>query len=296
LVAVGDGQEFGVGAWALAPSALPVVATTAAGAAILPDSARPAAGPVPWKTVLYADGEAAAGIEDTDGDRACGAGAHLTADQMLHPESARVPPPGGSSYATFKATADVCLIHQYAEVLRVQLRARTAVGMVEVEPFVAYYVDSPVDKTCPATSNRWADQRFQVDSPRYQVLAADKARLDRFVNGNSIELRPNYSIPLLKAFLNHLPPRHMTATAAAERYVTWDGVLAMLKAFRLRDLVEVAANPRNIRFEDWKRLGDADQLPVIRPQTIDAMAAYCRSQTLFLVLSDEAKPFFDDMP
>ena len=94
LVAVGDGQEFGIGAWALAPSVLPVVATTAAGAAILPDSARPAAGPAPWKTVLYANGETVAGIENAGGERACGAGAHLTADQMLHPEVSTGPSAG----------------------------------------------------------------------------------------------------------------------------------------------------------------------------------------------------------
>jgi hypothetical protein len=35
--------------------------------------------------------------------------------------------------------------------------------VVEVEPFIAYYIDSPVSKTCAATKYRRADQRFQVD-------------------------------------------------------------------------------------------------------------------------------------
>jgi hypothetical protein len=296
LVAVGDGPEFGIGEWAMARAALPVVATSSGGAQILANSARPPPGQVPWNTVLYADGAPTAGKNLNSSTKACGEGAHLTADQMLHPESAFVPEPGGSSFATFKATWNVCFIHQYTEILRVQLRARTPVGSVEVEPFVAYYVDSPVDKACPATQYRWADQRFQADAPKYEIRAADKARLDEFVNGNSLELRANYSIPILRAFLNHLPPHPMTSARASERYVSSDAVLAMLRSFRLRDLVEVAANPRNIKFENWKKIADRDPAPVIRSELVDAIDSYCRNQTLFLVLSDEATPIFDTMP
>jgi hypothetical protein len=273
-----------------------VVATTANGRQILPNSARPQAGRSPWRTVVYADGEPTAGLNVTSSEASCGEGAHLTADQMLHPESAFVPKPGGSSYATFKATWNICFIHQYTEVLRVQLRARTSVGRVEVEPFVAYYVDSPVNKTCNATRHRWADQRYQVEPPTYDVRAADKARLDGFVNGHSLELRPNYSIPLLKAFLNRLPPHRMTNAAANERYVTSQAIISMLKGFRLRDLVEVAANPRNLNFEEWKKKAEADRAPVIAADLVDAIEGYCRSRSLFLVLSDETTPFFSEMP
>jgi hypothetical protein len=46
------------------------------------------------------------------------------------------------------------------------------------------------------------------------IRAWDKARLDGFVNGHSLVPRPNYSIPLLKAFLNHLPPHPLSVAAA----------------------------------------------------------------------------------
>lgn len=174
FVAIGDGPELGVGGWALAPSALPVVATKSNGSEILPNSARPPVENPPWRTLLYADGEPTGGQNASPQDVACGAGAHLTADQMLRPEAAVIPPPGGSSYATFKATWNACFIHQFTEILRVQLRARTGVGNVEVEPFVAYYVDSPVNKSCAATRYRWADQREQLEAPRYEVKAEDQ--------------------------------------------------------------------------------------------------------------------------
>ena len=153
-----------------------------------------------------------------------------------------------------------------------------------------------MNKSCPATQYRWADQRYQADPPHYEIRAADKARLDGFVNGNSLELRPNYSIPLLKAFLNHLPSHSLSAASANERYVSSDAVLTMLKSFRLRDLVEVAANPRNVNFEEWKMLADKDTAPVVNSDLVEAINEYCRSRSLFLVLSDEASNFFDAMP
>lgn len=296
MVAIGDGPELGVGGWALAPSVLPVVATNGSGTGILAESARPSKGHAPWKTVLYADGEPSDGATVSDEDEECGRGAHLTADQMLHPEAARVPPPGGSSFATFKVTSSVCLIQQYSEILRVQLRARTPVGVVEVQPFVAYYVDSPVDKSCSATKFRWADQRFQADSPRYEIRPADKARLDAFVTGSSIELRAHYSIPILKAFLNHLSPGRMTDAGVNERYVSWDAVLTMLKGLTLRDLVEIAANRGNVRYQDWIRKADADAAPLVSADLVDAVANYCQNSSLFLVLTDEAAPFFETTP
>lgn len=296
LVAVGDGPEFGVGAWAMAPSVLPVVATKASGREILENSARPQAGRVPWRTVLYADGAPVVGSNVAAAASSCGEGAHLTADQMLHPESAVVPQPGGSSYATFKATWNVCFIQQYAEILRVQLRARTPVGDVEVEPFVAYYVDSPVNSECPPLRFRWADRRQQVAPPKYQIRAADKARLDRFVNGNSLELRTVFSASLLKAFLNRLDSYPMTGVVTNERYVSSDAVLAMLKALRMRDLVEMAANPNNVKFDEWKKKADADPAPLVASDLVDSLDTYCRTQTMFLVLSDEEKPFLETMP
>lgn len=295
LVAVGDGPEFGIGAWALAPSVLPVVATIGGGNAIMDNSARPQSKDVPWKMILYADGEPTPAQNIPSAGRACGEGAHLTADQMLDPELAYVQKPGGSSYATFKATWNVCFIHQFTEIVRLQLRARTPVGPVEADPFVAYYVDSPVNKTCPATQYRWADQRYQAEPPKYEIRASDKARLDSFVNGHSLELRPNYSIPLLKAFLNHLPPHPLSVAGANERYVSSDAVLTMLKSFRLRDLVEVAANPRNVKFEEWKQMADKDPQPVLSSDLIKAIDEYCRQRTLLLILSDETSPFFDTM-
>ncbi|WP_287188565.1 hypothetical protein, partial [Mesorhizobium sp.] len=295
LVAVGDGAEFGVGAWAKAPSVLPVVATTSGGAAILDNSARPERNQTPWRTVLYADGAPVAGEEQLSQGKACGDGAHLTANQMLHPETARIVQPGGSSFATFKATASLCYVHQYTELLRVLLRARTPIGLVEVEPFVAYYVDSPVNRACPALAHRWADQRKQFGAPQYWIEASDKSRLDEFVNGNSIELRPNYSIPLVKAFLNHLPEHRMTDSEANERYVSSKTLLAMLRRFHLTDLIEVAANSGNVRYAEWKQLAAKDGTPAVREQLVDAIESYCGNQSLFLVLSDKAEPFFDLM-
>ena len=296
LVAVGDGPEFGVGDWAMAPSVLPVVATSDGGSEILANSARPEQGHTPWRTVLYADGAAQAGKSEASSAKSCGAGAHLTADQMLHPETSLVPQPGGSSYATFKVTSNTCYVQQYAELLRVLLRARTAIGYVEVEPFISYYVDSPVDRSCPALQYRWADQRRQYGAPRYQIKVGNKVKLDDFVSGHSIELRPNYSIPLLKAFLDHLPPTTMTNSGVKERYVSADAVLEMLRNFSLVDLVEVAANKRNLQFESWRQAAQADHSPILQSDIIDAIESYCRDQSLFLVLSDEAAPFFDTVP
>jgi hypothetical protein len=295
FVAIGDGPELGVGGWAMAPSALPVIATAGKGTQILSNSAKPPTQNAPWKTVLYADGEPTAGRSSDSLQQACGAGAHLTADQMLHPETAAIPNPGGSSYATFKATWNACFVHQFTEIVRVQLRARTAVGLAEVEPFVAYYVDSPVDKTCPATQYRWADQRLQLEAPKYEIKAEDKIRLDRFVSGNSIELRANYSVPILKAFLNHLPSRPLSAAKLNQRYVSSDGVLKMLASFSLADLVDAAANPRNVQFEEWKRKAGNDTAPVLRPELVSAIEDYCRTKTLFLTLPDEADPFLSQL-
>ena len=70
----------------------------------------------------------------------------------------------------------------------------------------------------------------------------------------------------------------------------------MLRGFRLRDLVEVAANRNSVKFEEWKRKAEADSSPVIDASLVDAIEQYCRNDTLFLVLSDEAEPFFDAMP
>jgi hypothetical protein len=50
FVAIGDGQELGIGGWALAPSVLPVVATKDSGAKVMSNSARPPAENPPWKT------------------------------------------------------------------------------------------------------------------------------------------------------------------------------------------------------------------------------------------------------
>ncbi|TAY98663.1 hypothetical protein ELH79_09400 [Rhizobium leguminosarum] len=295
FVAVGDGANFGVGSWAKAQSVIPVVATMHGGSSIMSNSARPARENAVWPLVLYADGEPATGLDEASRAPACGEGSHLTADQMIHPESARVPAPGGSSYATFKATSSLCPIQQYTELLRVMLRARTPVGFVEVEPFVAYYVDSPVNRECPALNYRWADQRLQFGAPKYAISAEDKLRLDSFVSGNSIELRPNYSIPLAKAFLSQLPELHMTDAGVKERSVSHLQVLEMLRAFRFSDLLEVAANKRNIRFSQWKNLAERYDRPIIDARLIDAIQSYCENQSLFLVLSDEEKPFFDAM-
>lgn len=148
---------------------------------------------------------------------------------------------------------------------------------------------------CPATRYRWADQRYRTEPPTYDIRARDKARLVRFATDNSLELRANYSIPLLKAFLNHLPAQSMKGTAPNERYITAKAVLGMLKGFRLRDLVDVAANPRNVKFEEWKRKADTDSAPVVAPDLIDAVEHYCRNHAQFLVLSDEATPFLQEM-
>ncbi|ANW01305.1 hypothetical protein [Bradyrhizobium icense] len=295
FVAIGDGPELGVGGWALAPSAMPVVATKGNGSDILPNSARPPLEKPPWKTLLYADGEPTEEKNATPQEAACGAGSHLTADQMLRPESAMIPPPGGSSYATFRATWNACFIHQFTEIVRVQLRARTAVGAVEVEPFVAYYVDSPVDKSCSATRNRWADERHQVRAPTYEVRAEDKIRMDRFVIGNVIELRINYSAAMLKAFLNRLPSHQLSAAKINQRFVSSQAVLKMLASFSLADLVEVAANPNSIKFGDWKREAAADTAPVLRPELVSAIEQYCKSSSLLLALPDEAPPFLSEL-
>ena len=295
MVAVGDGAELGVGNWAMAPSAFPVVATVAGGQSILPVSARPDA-KAPWRTILYADGAPSTGTNEAGADTACGAGAHLTADQMLRPEAAFIPQPGGSSFSTFKATWNVCFIHQFTEILRVESRAQTPIGMVQVEPFIAYYVDSPVNRTCSATRNRWADVRFQVEPPSYSIKAEDKIRFDKFVSGHSIELRPNYSISLLRAFLSHLPPVTMTDSGRQERYVSSGAVLKMLRDFQFKDLIEIAANRQNMRFSDWKKYAEQDTAPILRPELMDAIESYCRNQSLFLALSDEADVFFVKQP
>ncbi len=295
LVAVGDGAVFGVGSWARSRSVIPVVATAHDGKSITSNSARPDGEEALWPLVLYADGEPTAGLDQASQEPSCGEGSHLTADQMIHPETARIPDPGGSSFATFKATSSLCPIQQYSELLRVMLRARTPVGLVEVEPFVSYYVDSPVNRKCPALMYRWADQRHQFGAPQYPITAENKVKLDSFVSGNSVELRANYSIPLVKAFLAKLPEVTMTDAKSTERAISAGAVLAMLRNFRFTDLLDVGANRKNVRFARWKQLAENNGKPIVEGSLIDAIQAYCENQSLFLVLPDEEKAFFQHM-
>jgi len=99
----------------------------------------------------------------------------------------------------------------------------------------------------------------------------------------------------LKAFLNRLPSHPLSAARLNQRYVSADGILKMLASFSLTDLVDVAANPRNIKFEEWKRKAVNDTAPVLRPELVSAIEEYCRTKTLFLALPDEAQPFLSEM-
>lgn len=64
----------------------------------------------------------------------------------------------------------------------------------------------------------------------------------------------------------------------------------------MRDLVEMAANPNNVKFDEWKKKADADPAPLVASDLVDSLDTYCRTQTMFLVLSDEEKPFLETMP
>lgn len=105
----------------------------------------------------------------------------------------------------------------------------------------------------------------------------------------------NYSVPILKAFLNRLPPHQLSAAKINQRFVSSEAVLKMLAGFSLTDLVEVAGNPNSIKLGEWKRKAASDTAPVLRPELVSAIEQYCKTRSLFLALPDEAAPFLSEL-
>ena len=190
----------------------------------------------------------------------------------------------------FVPTWNACFIRQYMQIVQAHLSATTPVGDVQLEPFIAYYVDTPVPKNCPLLNNRWADQRKKF-LPIYPITVTIKERLQRFFYDNVVQFRMVYSPPLLREFFKQLPSRDYTEFARHERYVNSHDVVSMLKRLTLADLVRMAANKRSYYYGKWLKLAEQDKAPVIEAGIVDRIDNYCRTATLFVVLPDDHKGF-----
>lgn len=291
FVAAGNAGTAGLSEYAYGESAFPVVATESHGRAILATSSRPGAGDAPRRLILFADGAPRPQGPIDDLGEACPTTEHLTVGQMLLPEQAGIDP-GGSSFATFAATAAACPVHQYLHIVNAYLSATRAVGDVPVDPFVAYYVDNPISPTCPALTYRLADRREKY-VPRYTLTVPQKSRIQEFFFGNSIEFNLRYSPQILRHVYRSLPDRRLIAGYTGEqRYISTSVVLNRLRQMTFADWLDIGANKRSLYYARWRAAAVQDPAPMLDRQTIDAIAEYCRVGSLFIILPDVATSRF----
>lgn len=291
FVAAGNAGTAGLSEYTSGASVFPVVATEGYGHAIFPPSSRPSAGDDPRRLFLFADGapRPQGPVDDLAG--ACPTTEHLTIGQMLLPEEAGIDI-GGSSFATFTATATACPVHQYLQIVNAYLSAIHTVGEVRLDPFVAYYVDNPISPTCPALTYRLADRREKY-IPIYRLNIPQKSRIQDFFFGNSIEFNLRYSPPILQYFYRSLPEQHLAeGYEGAQRYVSISAVLDRLREMTFADWLEIGANKHSLYYQSWRSAAAQDPTPILDGETIDAIAEYCRIGSLFIILPDIAAPRF----
>ncbi|MEP4987070.1 MAG: hypothetical protein ABJV68_05180 [Paracoccaceae bacterium] len=292
FVAAGNSGDTRLSRYAEGEHVFPVVAAQGNGAALFPETSRPDAMTDKGRLFLFADG--APRIETSRIDELPGAldpKHHLTLGQLLMPERSQITV-GGSSFATFAATPTACLVHQYLQVVDFHLSAEKPVGQVQAQPFVSYYVDNGIPQDVPALKNRLADKRKKY-APIYEISTSNKQRFDDFFFGNTVEFNLRYSTPILRAFYRTLPEVDLAGGFEGyQRYVSFDAVLGKLRAMTFADWIAIAGNKRSTYFGRWIDLAQQDPAPLFDNATMDAIAAYCRDYTLFIILSDEAKSKF----
>jgi hypothetical protein len=290
FVAAGNVGTVGVSEYAEGDSVFPVVATEKDGRALFPPTSRPGASDDPARLFLFADGgPRPQGPVDGLGQE-CPTTEHLTVGQLLLPEGAGIDS-GGSSFATFAATAAACPVHQYLQVVNAYISGTDAVGEVTLDPFVAYYVDNPISPTCPALKYRIADRREKY-VPIYNLTTPRKSRIQGFFFG-SVEFNLRYSPPILEHFYRSLPERRLVEEyEGAQRYVSMAAVLDRLREMTFADWLEIGANKRSLYYQWWRAAAAQDPAPVLDGETINAIAEYCRVGSLFVILPDIAiSPF-----
>lgn len=286
FVAAGNTGTTDLNAYANGQSVFPVVATEPDGLEIYSGSSRPGQKSDPRRLFLFSDGapRPPGGIDAKH--LACESGDHLTIGQMLLPENARIDP-GGSSFAAFAATAAACPVHQYLEVMNAYLSAGKAVGDVQLDPFVAYYVDNSVSPSCPALENRLADKRKQY-APIYNLRIPQKKRIQDMFFGNSMLFNLRYSTPLLRSFFESLPETSLIeGYEGAQRIVSQEVVQQRLSEMTFSDWLEIGGNKRSLYYPRWLAIAGRDIAPVLPRETIEQIAGYCQVASLFIVLPDD---------
>jgi len=169
------------------------------------------------------------------------------------------------------------------------LSAEKAVGTVSVQPFVAYYVDNPINAKCPALKYRLADEREKYE-PRYQISVKQKQRMQDFFFGETIEFNLRYSAPVLKAFYSSLPSVNLAnGFSGQQRYINSKSLVTALKKMTFGDWVQIGANKRSQYYSRWLRKAAEDTNPVLENSTINDIINYCQNYSLYIVLSDDAK-------
>lgn len=286
FVAAGNEAAVGVSKYAVGASVFPVVATENAGAAIYGKSSRPDGSVDPRRLFLFADGAPRPPAPIDEEAAACEQTGHLTVGQMLLPEEAGIDP-GGSSFATFAATAAVCPIHQYLEVMNAYLSATQTVGATRLHPFIAYYVDNPISPDCPTLDLRLADKQRKF-APIYYLQAPEKQRIQNFFFGNSVVFNLRYSTPLLRAFFRSLPETTLAEEfRGPQHYVSQRTVLQHLSGMTFSDWLALGGNRRSLYYSRWREKAAEDTAPVLSPDILRTIAQYCEAASLFVVLSDD---------
>jgi len=282
FVSAGNSSEAGVSDYIDSESVLPVAATMEHGKEIFSPSSRPAATDDP-RLFLFADGGPRPKSKVDETDETCPTTKHLTVGQMISPDEAGIEP-GGSSFATFAATAAACPVHQYLQIVNAYLSATRAVGEVQLEPFIAYYVDNSVTSSCSALKNRLADKRDKY-VVSYNLSVPEKARYQNFFFENSVEFNLRYSTPLLRSFFRSMPERHLVeGYKGPQRFVSTSAVLERLRGMKFADWLNIAANKNSLYFSRWMTAAQKDTAPALDSGTIDAIGSYCRNYSLFVVL------------
>ena len=286
FVAAGNAGTLGINGYSKGSFIFPVAASQNNGHSLYPQTSRPDSSTDPRQLYLFADGapRATKSTYDNLPDN-CNSQRHLTIGQMLLPEESEIKI-GGSSFSTFSATSSACLVHQYLQVAEFYLSASKPVGEVRAEPFISYYIDNPIEPTCEALTNRLADRRNKF-VPVYDISIQAKTRIQNFFFGNTVEFNLNYSTPLLKAFFRSMQPTRLAADFPGHQiFVSQNTVSENLKSMTMGNWVAVAANHESLYYQQWQDEAQSDVEPMIDSKTVDRMAEYCRTGSLFIVLPD----------
>ena len=287
FISVGNSPDFGLDPYSKGEATFAVVATDSEATQILPTSSRPSSSDNTQKLFLLSDGarRPISGPADAHNDNACNWGDHLTLGQLLQPEDSRILG-GGSSFATFAVTPTACYVHQYLEIMATYLPATRPVGMVNVEPFVSYFIDNPIDRNCPALKHRLAQNR-RIHEAEYVFHVDQKIRFRDFFVAATVEIDLRYSTRLLREFFLRLPRSTLVPYfEGPQRLVDSDRVVSALRKMTLEDWVHVAGNSGSYYYPEWLRKAAQDKEPVLDNNTIETIVSYCEERTLFLVLPD----------